>query len=71
MLPNACGSMQFACALTGMAFSTLAQGWLSEIINYPSAQTTAMGGVNNVGLAAGSADSCDFSVPQFHSLPFR
>jgi uncharacterized membrane protein len=48
--------MQLASALVVLALSSVAQAWVSEIVNYPPpAKDTDLGGINNLGQAAGAA----------------
>jgi len=59
----------FAVALATVAFSSLAQAaWDIAIINYPGAQSTSVGGINNPGQVAGSAlyhDALGVLVPPY------
>ncbi len=60
MPSNACRKMQFASALVALAFSTIAQAWVSEIVDYPlPALNTGLGGINDSGQAAGAAQVFD------------
>ena len=56
-------SRTFAFAIAAVAFSGLAQAaWDIAIIDYPGAQSTAVGGINNPGQVAGSATYYDAIV---------
>ena len=59
MRSNARRMMQFAFALVVLAVSSVSQGWVFVDVDYPGAPSTFLGGINNLGQAAGAASYYD------------